>query len=164
MYEDLAAQLGIDLSEPTDALARDLIEADDQLLEDLVRLRKQSGLRPAEVARRMGRDRSAVTQFEKLTADPRLSTIRRYALAVGARITHRVEKADERLRTRPIVDVVWTEPTDAADFLVEVMTDLGRSHGVMTDPGRSHGRVTHHVGRFRQVHSTVVWADESSCA
>ncbi|MFC4124962.1 helix-turn-helix domain-containing protein [Nocardia rhizosphaerae] len=95
VYEELASQLGIDTSDPTTTLAHDLVEADDQLLEDLVALRKASGLKAADVARRIGRDRSAVTQFEKLTADPRLSTIRRYALAIGARITHKVEKVAE---------------------------------------------------------------------
>ncbi|WP_194813753.1 helix-turn-helix transcriptional regulator [Nocardia sp. XZ_19_385] len=93
-FEDLERQLGIDMSDPREALAADLVAADDELLEELVRLRKQSGMSKADVAAAIGRHRSVVTNFEKLTADPHLSTIRRYALAIGARISHHVEPVD----------------------------------------------------------------------
>jgi transcriptional regulator with XRE-family HTH domain len=43
------------------------------------------------VADRMGRDKAAVSNFERLSADPHLSTIRRYAAAIGAMVTHTVE-------------------------------------------------------------------------
>lgn len=93
-FDDLERALGIDMSDPREALAQDLVEADHELLEELVRLRKNVLEIPAaRIAERMGRDRSVVTNFEKLTADPHLSTIRRYALAIGARITHHVELA-----------------------------------------------------------------------
>jgi hypothetical protein len=91
-FDDLERALGIDMSDPREVLARDLVEADHELLEELVRLRKNVLAIPAaRVAERMGRDRAVVTNFEKLTADPHLSTIRRYALAIGAKITHHVE-------------------------------------------------------------------------
>ncbi len=96
-YDDLEQALGIDMSDPDEALARDLVEADHDMLEELVRIRKfVAELTGTEVADRMGRNRSVVTNFEKLTADPHLSTIRRYAHAIGARITHTVEWVDPK--------------------------------------------------------------------
>lgn len=85
------------MSDPEEALARDLVEADHEMLEKLVHIRKAvAKLTGSEVADRMGRHRSVVTNFEKLTADPHLSTIRRYAHAIGARITHIVEYVDPK--------------------------------------------------------------------
>lgn len=42
----------------------------------------------------MGVTQPAVAEFDSQEHDPRLSTLRRYALAVGATVTHRVVIAD----------------------------------------------------------------------
>lgn len=89
-YDELAADLGIDLSNPIDALARDLVFADHRLLDRLVERRRQANLSEADVARLMGCTEDEVKEFETFTADPPLSVIRRYALAVGAKYTHSV--------------------------------------------------------------------------
>jgi transcriptional regulator with XRE-family HTH domain len=91
MFEDFEAALGIDPDDPRERLAKDLVESDHKLLDDLVKARIAAGMTKAQVAAAMGRHRAVVTNFERLTTDPHLSTIRRYAMAVGARITHRVE-------------------------------------------------------------------------
>ncbi|HEX7323053.1 MAG TPA: helix-turn-helix transcriptional regulator [Mycobacterium sp.] len=55
----------------------------------LVRLRDarlHKGLSQSEVAARIGTTQSAVARFESGTADPRLSTVQRYAQAVGAHL------------------------------------------------------------------------------
>jgi len=91
---DIAGQLGIDPDDPKIEHAVDLFGADRALLDDLVRLRNAKGLSQQLVAERMNRDRTSVTRFERVDSNPRLSTIRRYALAVGARITHRVQDMD----------------------------------------------------------------------
>lgn len=98
----LADILGIDLSDPQQALAADLVEADRELLQDLVRLRKELDLRQQDVADRLGVSQPTVQAFERLGNDPRLSTIRRYALAIGAVVTHTVRPDDRlaRLMTR----------------------------------------------------------------
>lgn len=93
-FDDLARELGIDLSDPEVQLARDLSDADDELLETLVKIRKARGMTQQDVANALGRHKSSVSNFERLGADPHLSTIRRYAAAVGARITHTVEAVD----------------------------------------------------------------------
>jgi len=91
----IASQLGIDPDDPKIEHAVDLFSADRALLDDLVRLRNAKGLSQQQVAERMNRDRTSVTKFERVDSNPRLSTIRRYALAVGARITHQVETVDD---------------------------------------------------------------------
>ncbi|MBM4551499.1 hypothetical protein GS445_17820 [Rhodococcus hoagii] len=70
-YDDLAAELGIDLSDPNEALVRDLALADDGFLEDLVRLRKDRGMTQQDVAEALGRALSDVIEFESLGADHR---------------------------------------------------------------------------------------------
>jgi len=92
--EELERAAGLDPDSPAYKLATALAEADDELLEALVQMRKDKGLTQAEVAKRMKRDRAAVSNFERLSADPHLSTIRRYAAAIGASVTHDVRDAE----------------------------------------------------------------------
>ncbi|MGW3344514.1 helix-turn-helix domain-containing protein [Nonomuraea rubra] len=84
----LAELLGIDLADPDVQRENAAIDRDMRLVETLVTIRKQRGLTQAEVAERMGRSQPAVSDFERLGGDPHLSTIRRYALAVGAEVVH----------------------------------------------------------------------------
>lgn len=73
-----------------DALADDLVRADFAWIDQLVRLRKQTGMTQRQVAQAMGRSQSVVSDIETMNSDPRLSSLRRYALAVGAVVEHRV--------------------------------------------------------------------------
>lgn len=84
--------LGIDLSNPSHRLARVLAEQDEQLVDRLVELRKASGKSQVDIAEAMGISQSAVARIESGERDPRLSTLRRYAHAIGAVITHTVDK------------------------------------------------------------------------
>ncbi|MET3948759.1 transcriptional regulator with XRE-family HTH domain [Arthrobacter sp. UYCu512] len=59
---------------------------------ELVLLRREAGLKQGDVAERMGVTQQAVSKFERYDSDPKLSTVRRYANAVGALIEHRVER------------------------------------------------------------------------
>lgn len=74
--------------------ARHLASQDRELRFELIRLREKAGLTQKDVAQRLGVSPQAVSKFERIDADPRLSTIRRYAHAIEAVITHKVE-ADE---------------------------------------------------------------------
>lgn len=47
-------------------------------------LRIESGLTQSEVARQMGTTQSAVSDIEALSVDPQVTTLLRYARAVGA--------------------------------------------------------------------------------
>jgi len=92
--DELERAAGLDPESPDYQLRQQLAEADSQLIERLVQMRKDKGLTQKVVAQRMKRDVAAVSNFERLRADPHLSTIRRYAAAIGASIEHHVIDVD----------------------------------------------------------------------
>jgi transcriptional regulator with XRE-family HTH domain len=57
-----------------------------RLVDLLVALRKECQLSQVEVAKRMGVRQPTISGFEKEPSDPRLSTLQRYARALGARL------------------------------------------------------------------------------
>jgi len=63
-----------------------------ELVQRLVSLRKSRGLTQTEVARRMGIVQGSVQSIER-GDDPRISTIFRYARALGAQVTFNVTDA-----------------------------------------------------------------------
>lgn len=87
---ELDELLGIDLNDPTQKLACDLVESDHRFMADLVATRKHGGLSQADVAERMGVRPLTVADLESLDSDPCLSTLRRYCLAVGVYVAHDV--------------------------------------------------------------------------
>lgn len=96
---DIDQILGIDQSGPLDRLADYLVSADEALIHNLVTVRQQRGLSQAEVAERMGIDRSGVSKIESGSRDLLASTLRRYAMAVEAVVAHKVslfETVDSR--------------------------------------------------------------------
>lgn len=94
-------------------LALDQASADIEMLSSLVSIRRQSGLTQTEVAEEMGRDKSAVCRFERLDSDPRLSTVRRYAGAIGVLITHNIERV-----TIPKTDDLWQKFSSSWDITI----------------------------------------------
>lgn len=71
-----------------DRLAESNLAADRAWLEELVQLRKSKGLRQEEVGAAMGISQSAVARIESGTRDLHQSSLRRYAIAVGAEVRH----------------------------------------------------------------------------
>jgi transcriptional regulator with XRE-family HTH domain len=69
----------------------DLGEGRKELAGELVRLRRDAGLSQTEVAARMGTSQSAVARLEAGQGDLRLSSLQRYAAALGRRIEWRLE-------------------------------------------------------------------------
>ena len=61
-----------------------------QLLRELAARRTELGLSQTIVAARMGTSQSAIARLEQGEADPKLSTIERYAAALGKRIEWRL--------------------------------------------------------------------------
>jgi transcriptional regulator with XRE-family HTH domain len=57
-----------------------------RLVDELVARRRSSGLSQTEVAARMGTSQSAVARLEASAGDLRVSTLERYAAAVGSAI------------------------------------------------------------------------------
>lgn len=65
-------------------LARRLSNTELSFKLQLVKIRNDRGLTQTDVAEKMGVDKSAVSRFERIDANPRLATIRAYALAIDA--------------------------------------------------------------------------------
>lgn len=74
-------------------LATWLAEQDERMLFNLIQARKAANLTQRDVAKALGIKQSSVAAFERHDNDPRLSTIRRYALAVDCAISHQVQSA-----------------------------------------------------------------------
>lgn len=70
--------------------AKVLAREDREMRTQLVRLRRQANLTQKNVADLLGVTPQAVAKLERYDADPKLSTLRRYANAVGAIVEHRV--------------------------------------------------------------------------
>jgi transcriptional regulator with XRE-family HTH domain len=60
-----------------------------RLLRSLAERRQRLGLSQTAVAARMGTSQSALARLEGGESDPRISTVERYALAVGQELAHR---------------------------------------------------------------------------
>lgn len=103
---DLDDVLGLDPEDEYAMLRDRLADADDHLLEELVILRKCKKLTQSDVAKAMQRSKTAVSNFERLGSDPHLSTVRRYAAAIGALIIHKVDDYDNwRIQSPPPLEI-----------------------------------------------------------
>ncbi len=78
-----------------------------KLAADLVEMRRASGLSQTQVAARMGTSQSAVARLEGGDVDVRLSTLERYAAAMGRQVDLRINAgrgagsgADDRADSR----------------------------------------------------------------
>lgn len=67
-----------------------------ELVQSLALMRTELGLSQTEVAARMGTSQSAVARLEAGDADPRLSTLERYAAALGRSLDVRLHLEEER--------------------------------------------------------------------
>jgi transcriptional regulator with XRE-family HTH domain len=73
----------------------DLSVTQDELVAQLVAARRRLGLSQTEVAARMGTSQSAVARLEAGGADARISTLARYAVALGQRLAWRLDEHEE---------------------------------------------------------------------
>lgn len=83
---DFLTDLGLDPHDPEVVAAEEDTNTHMDLIETLVTIRNHRKLTQADVAVRMGTTQSRVSNFERLGGDPRLTTIFRYARAVGAKV------------------------------------------------------------------------------
>jgi transcriptional regulator with XRE-family HTH domain len=70
---------------------KEMAERRRELAAELVVLRRAAGLSQTEVAARMGTSQSAVARIESGDADVRLSTLDRYAVALGHELDIRLK-------------------------------------------------------------------------
>ena len=66
-----------------------------ELIDELVRARQASELSQTEVAARMGTSQSAVARLESGASDARLSTLERYAAAMGRTVDWQIRPSEE---------------------------------------------------------------------
>ena len=66
-----------------------------ELIDELVRARRASELSQTEIAARMGTSQSAVARLESGDLDARLSTVERYAAALGRSVEWQVRPSEE---------------------------------------------------------------------
>lgn len=79
---------------PTFPGFREMAQRRRQLLADLAARRRELGLSQTEIAARMQTSQPAVARLESQTGDVRLSTLERYAAAVGKRVDFHLGDAD----------------------------------------------------------------------
>lgn len=64
--------------------------------------REQAGMTQQQVAERMGTKKSAISRLENNAGDVRLSTLQRYAEAVGCRLVVQVAEPEEKAKAAPV--------------------------------------------------------------
>lgn len=85
-----AEMLGFDPASPQVKHATQLAVNDHNLIRSLAQARRDRGLSVEQVADAMGFGVSDIKEFEASDSDPHLSTIRRYAHAIGVMVDHAV--------------------------------------------------------------------------
>jgi transcriptional regulator with XRE-family HTH domain len=86
MGTELFDLLGTDSDDPRVQAAMEDARDAERLVDSLVAMRVSQGITQVDVAERMDTTQSAVSKFERAGGDPRLSTLQRYARAVGGRL------------------------------------------------------------------------------
>lgn len=119
--EGLDALLGLDLDAPATRLAMANSEATIDLIASLREAREGAGLRQRDVAERMGLKRqSSVADVERLGSDPHLSTLRRYATAIGARLDLSVVVEDAAVNRVDRAADRWFHESEPIDVAPEI--------------------------------------------
>jgi DNA-binding XRE family transcriptional regulator len=107
------------VSDPNDLqqmIASELVNQTQDMLDDLLELRKRKGMTQQDIAETIGVTRTAVTAFERYASDPKLSTLIRYAMAVGARLNIAVEDGD-----------AWAKVERERKYIAEYVGEAHRS-------------------------------------
>lgn len=86
-FQDL---LDAQMRDPAFRIAFQDAQARERLLDCLVQIRESKGLSQTELGKAMGVKQSTVSGFETEGSDPRLSTLQRYARALGGELSFRV--------------------------------------------------------------------------
>lgn len=105
--------LGFDPNAPDARRAQLLASNDRAFLRELIAIRKERDISQAAVGEMMGVSQPTVAAFESHESNPKLSTIRRYAHAVGALVRHTVALDEGQLEEADGADVWRTARLDA---------------------------------------------------
>ncbi|GAA1022084.1 MULTISPECIES: helix-turn-helix domain-containing protein [Amycolatopsis] len=105
MAKKLLDLLGYDRNDPRVAAGRRHGAAIARLIDSLVQIRDKRNLTQSDVAERMDTTQSSVSNFERQGGDPKVSTLFRYADAVGADLDFIVDPVDP-IMSQPHAPVV----------------------------------------------------------
>lgn len=105
---------------PEAKLALELAREDQNLITSLIARRKEKGLSQEQLAELIGIAQATVSAFERVGNDPHLSTVRRYARALGVMVRHHLDDDAECGDSQYIAHVsdrgVTTQETAAAIY------------------------------------------------
>lgn len=87
-----------------------------QMRAALVQLRRDAGLTQGDLAKLLDVSQQAISKFERYDSDPKMSTVRRYANAVGALIDHRVVRDHGQSIVLAATKSEWV-PTPTVDVM-----------------------------------------------
>lgn len=93
--DNFEAGFGTSFDGVDERLALEAAREDQRLVLRLIELRKEKGVSQEELAARLGISQASVSAFERLGNDPRMSTVRRYARALGVLVRHIVNSDTE---------------------------------------------------------------------
>lgn len=114
MATDLKTYFAAQMESPEFRDSYEDAEELDSLIDHLVELRKQKRMTQKDVAKRMGVKQPTVSGFENQDSDPRISTLQRFARAVGARVCLEVELPDQSGEwTKALRGGRWTRDCDS---------------------------------------------------
>lgn len=116
-----------------EARAESLVAEHEKLRRELIALRTKGGLSQADVAERMNVSQPRVAEVERYDGNPTLSTIRRYANAVGARILHTI--IDDS-GSRATVSSMWSD--EAVDSVIRKTEEVLRGLPINVRATSSH--------------------------
>lgn len=86
--------LNTNITDPMQRLAIAQVEQHSEMLDELVDIRRRR-MTQDEMAKRMGITQGAVARIEAGDRDPRLSTLGRYAHALGVLIKYKVDRRED---------------------------------------------------------------------
>jgi DNA-binding XRE family transcriptional regulator len=124
---DFLTDLGLDPHDPEVVAAEEDTNTHMDLIETLVTIRNHRKLTQADVAVRMGTTQSRVSNFERLGGDPRLTTIFRYARAVGAKVRMNATVFVNEANPNAVPQAATTGPSPAWAPVGEVATHLTKA-------------------------------------
>lgn len=90
MGNDLLALLAVDENDPQVASGQAVAAELADLIESLVRARRDCGITQQDIAEAMETTQSVISNFERIGGDPKFSTIARYAHAIGGQLNARI--------------------------------------------------------------------------
>lgn len=131
----LFEELGLANETESQRLARELADDHLELIAALRAVREHLELSQAELGARMGVSQATVSAFESGESEPRLSTVRRYAHALGANVRTSVTHQGTEFTSAPTWAVRWDGRVNAATSLTssQVPLQMGAARAKKTD-------------------------------